>query len=81
MSTVRWESDWPLMGVDYDGNGVGEPVMEWQKPIVSTSAFLPQTDDEFDNSTLGLQWQWNHNPVEKHWSLKEKKGWLTLNRE
>ncbi len=78
LQPVRWESDWPLMGVDYDGNGVGEPVMEWQKPIVSTSAFLPQTDDEFDNSTLGLQWQWNHNPVEKHWSLKEKKGWLTL---
>ena len=55
LQPVRWQDDWPLMGVDYDGNGIGEP-----------------------SSVLGLQWQWNHNPVDTHWSLKEKKGWLTL---
>ena len=27
---------------------------------------------------LGLQWQWNHNPVDSAWSLDERKGWLTL---
>jgi beta-xylosidase len=27
---------------------------------------------------LGLQWQWNHNPVHEKWSLTERKGWLTL---
>ena len=36
LQPVRWQDDWPLMGVDYDGNGVGEPVMEWQKPITGT---------------------------------------------
>ena len=78
LQPVRWQDDWPLMGVDYDGNGIGEPVSEWQKPITSSLQFLPQTDDEFSSSTLGLQWQWNHNPVDTHWSSKEKKGWLTL---
>ena len=78
LQPVRWQDDWPLMGVDYDGNGVGEPVAEWQKPIASSSAFLPQTADDFNGTDLGLQWQWNHNPVDTHWSLKEKKGWLTL---
>lgn len=78
LQPVRWQDNWPLAGIDYDGNGIGEPVAEWQKPIPSSHHFLPQTDDEFSSSTLGLQWQWNHNPVDTHWSLKEKKGWLTL---
>jgi beta-xylosidase len=25
-----------------------------------------------------MQWQWNHNPVEGAWSLKERQGWLRL---
>ena len=78
LQPVRWQDDWPLMGVDYDGNGIGEPVAEWQKPMASSQTCLPQTDDDFSSSVLGLQWQWNHNPVDTHWSLKEKKGWLTL---
>ena len=78
LQPVRWQDDWPLMGVDYDGNGIGEPVAEWQKPMASSQTCLLQTDDDFSSSVLGLQWQWNHNPVDTHWSLKEKKGWLTL---
>jgi beta-xylosidase len=27
---------------------------------------------------LGLQWQWNHNPVDSAWSLSERRGWLTF---
>ena len=29
-------------------------------------------------SSLSPVWQWNHNPVDTHWSLAERKGWLTL---
>ena len=75
LQPVRWQDDWPLMGVDYDGNGVGEPVAAWTKPIPSSSAPLLQTDDDF-SGPLGLQWQWNHNPVASHWNLN--KGCLTL---
>ena len=75
LQPVRWQDDWPLMGIDYDGNGVGEPVAAWKKPIPSPSAPLLQTDDDF-SGPLGLQWQWNHNPVSSHWNLN--KGSLTL---
>ena len=77
LQPARWQNDWPLMGVDYDGNGVGEPVLAWKKPISSQPATMLQTDDDF-SGTLGLQWQWNHNPVDSHWSLTDRKGWLTL---
>ena len=92
LQPVRWQDDWPLIGVDYDGNGIGEPVAEWnlgrnQGDRLLDSAknhesvlMIPvtQPSDDFSSPALGLQWQWNHNPVDTHWSLKEKKGWLTL---
>ena len=30
------------------------------------------------HSSLKLCWQWNHNPVDKAWSLTERPGWLRL---
>ena len=77
LQPARWLDEWPLMGVDKDGNGIGEPVSSWQKPIKSAGRSLPQTDDDF-SSSLGLQWQWNHNPWDEAWSLTERKGFLTL---
>jgi beta-xylosidase/polygalacturonase len=77
LQPARWQDDWPVMGVDYDGNGIGEPVHEWQMPLNHGSFPVIQTDDDFSGS-LGLQWQWNHNPQDSHWSLSERKGYLTL---
>ena len=34
--------------------------------------------DEFSDKTMKIQWQWNHNPVNKAWSLSERKGFLRL---
>ncbi|MBR4924710.1 MAG: glycoside hydrolase 43 family protein [Prevotella sp.] len=80
LQPARWKDDWPLMGVDIDGNGIGEPVSVWKKPDVHTEnkSMLPQTSDDFSNTQLGLQWQWCHNPDNEHWSLTERQGWLTL---
>jgi beta-xylosidase len=36
------------------------------------------TSDNFDNTTLGLQWQWNHNPDDARWSLQERPGFMRL---
>lgn len=83
LQPARWQDDWPLMGVDLDGNGVGEPVAEWRKPTITPVGLRApisplSTFSEFSSSQLGLQWQWNHNPVDSYWSLQERKGWLTL---
>jgi beta-xylosidase len=78
LQPARWKDDWPLMGVDIDGNGVGEPVAVWTKPYPQSQPMLPATSDDFSSSQLGLQWQWCHNPVDTAWSLTEHKGFLTL---
>ena len=57
--------------------------MVWTKPAVGsdTKPRLPQTDDNFNQQQLGLQWQWCHNPDNNHWSLTERKGWLTISAQ
>ena len=37
-----------------------------------------QRDDDFSSAKLKPIWQWNHIPVDKKWSLTEKKGVLRL---
>lgn len=64
LQPVKWENDWPLMGKDFDGNGVGEPVQTYKKPKTNKdyAILTPPESTEFDQDSLGLQWQWNANP-------------------
>lgn len=81
LQPMRWENDWPVMGNDYDKNGIGEPVAKFKKPNVGRKVFpveVPQTNDEFNKDKLGLQWQWQANPDSKWYSLKDRKGWMRL---
>lgn len=78
LQPMHWENGWPVIGVDLDRNGIGEPVYSWKKPIESSEIFAPQTDDNFSSEKLSLQWQWNHNPVNEAWSLTSPTGCLTL---
>jgi beta-xylosidase len=79
LQPVHWHDDWPVIGIDIDRNGIGEPVYVWKKPATGKSAVhAPQTDDAFNAPPLGLQWQFNHNPDNTAWSLSEKNGYLCL---
>ena len=80
LQPVFWDNDWPKMGLDKDGNGIGEPVDSYKKPGVGRSypVQTPQTSDEFENEKLGLQWQWHANYQNQWWSLTERQGCLRL---
>ena len=64
LQPMEWTSDgWPVIGLDKDGDGVGEPVMKHRKPaLASSGVFQPAESDEFDSTELGLQWQWHGVP-------------------
>lgn len=80
LQPVTWEDGWPLMGIDRNGDGIGEPVMEYKKPNVGKTypVKTPQTSDEFEESKLGLQWQWHANPKAGWHSLTANPGNLRL---
>ena len=75
LNPVRWVDDWPLMGIDVDGNGVGEPVATYAKPAVAGSVppEAPATSDTFAGP-LGLEWQWQGNPQPEWASLSARQA-------
>jgi beta-xylosidase len=68
------------MGEDRDGNGIGEPVLVHAKPKVASTQpiSIPQTSDEFEGRSLGLQWQWNANHEDGWASLDARQRHLRL---
>lgn len=78
LQPMTWEDGWPKMGLDYYGNGVGEPVQEWDMPIAGGEICKPQANDSFDGKSLGLQWQANHIFITENISFDKKDGWLSI---
>ena len=69
----RWVNGWPMLG---DENG---KVPETVRPLVNGQpATAIVKSDDFSSDKLGLHWQWNHNPIDEAWSLKERPGFLRL---
>ena len=67
LQPMKWVNDWPVIGIDKDGDGCGEPVLTYQKPNIGKTYPIctPQESDEFDGYTLSPQWQWHANINEK----------------
>ena len=63
LNPMKWVNDWPVIGTDEDGNGIGNPVRTYKKPNVGRTypIMTPPESDEFNGSELGLQWQWHAN--------------------
>ncbi|GEC71475.1 Beta-xylosidase [Flavobacterium flevense] len=73
---VKWEDGWPILGV----NGkvpefLDLPPSKGLIPgIVNSDEFTRKKSDK----DLSLVWQWNHNPDNSLWSVRERKGYLRL---
>lgn len=73
---VKWENGWPILG---DNGKVPEtldlPASKGLIPgIVNSDEFTRKKSD----AALPLVWQWNHNPDNSLWSVRERKGFLRL---
>lgn len=67
LQPARWKNDWLVIGEDKDGDGCGDPVLTWKKPnLPSSGNFQPAEDDDFNSTTLGLQWQFE-GPYSQYW--------------
>ncbi|GAA3745861.1 glycoside hydrolase 43 family protein [Flavobacterium ginsengisoli] len=79
LQPMKWVNDWPVMGEDYDKNGIGEPVTTYKKPNVGKKYPIeaPAESDEFNEPRLGLQWQWQANR-QINWGFPTSLGYLNL---
>lgn len=63
LNPMKWINDWPVIGNDSDGDGCGEPVSRYRKPLAGKRfpVETPAESDEFNSRKLGLQWEWHAN--------------------
>jgi beta-xylosidase len=80
LQPMQWKNDWPIIGIDTDGNGIGEPVSIYKKPNIGNTFSITslKASDEFNDTKLGLQWQWHANP-KVYWGFPSNLGYYTLN--
>ncbi len=83
LQPVTWKNAWPIIGVDTNNDGIGEPVEEWKKPNVGRNYPITplESSDQFNSHQYGLQWQWqaNQNPSEQWGWSSANLGFLRLN--
>lgn len=74
LQPVAWVDGWPMVGIN------GKAVTKYKKPNVGKTYPITElpTSDNFNETTLGMQWGWNHNPEPSKWSLSARKGFLRL---
>jgi beta-xylosidase len=75
ISPIFWTNNWPVWGTT---NAPGRVPATAPLPIAGAPADKIPTSDDFSSPTLGLQWQFNHNPDNTRWSLTARPGFLRL---
>ena len=80
LAPITWKDGWPMIGLE--GN-LGRAPRTWLKPNVFSNASSSsisssssggkapyQRSEDFNGKALGRVWQWNHNPDDAKWNLK-----------
>jgi beta-xylosidase len=74
---VEWVDGWPMMG-DRSKDDLGAMVWQGAMPAIQKNKLSLQRSDDFNDSSLPPQWQWNYQPRNDKFSLTERPGWLRL---
>ena len=78
LQPVHWQDGWPLMGRTGRTASANRFALRKAGHRAGLSVAIPQTSDEFDSPTLGLQWQWQANFSEGWFSLSARNNRLRL---
>ena len=68
-----WKDGWP----EPEGGSKKAPAT-LSLPADPEPGYGMVTSDDFDSDVLALEWQWNHNPDDKNWSLTANPGHLRI---
>ena len=70
LAPITWKDGWPMLGLE--GN-LGRAPRTWLKPNINADvkSHAPyERNEDFNAKKLGRVWQWNHNPDDTKWGLK-----------
>ncbi|MCT8139953.1 glycosyl hydrolase 43 family protein [Anaerobacillus sp. CMMVII] len=72
---VTWRDNWPVFGEQ------GTVPKHMSIPVSSKNIknnIIKSDEFNYDNNSLEMAWQWNHNPDNQNWSLTERPGYLRM---
>jgi beta-xylosidase len=76
LAPVTWEDGWPVIGVNGQvPDTLDLPASRGLMPGIIASDDFTRTPDQPD---LPLVWQWNHQPDNSLWSVREREGYLRM---
>jgi beta-xylosidase len=80
LEPMKWIDNWPVIGVNQNADGKGEPVSIFKKPNVGKTYAIttPEESDEFNENKLSMQWQWMGNPQPNWYFMDAAHGKLRL---
>ncbi len=88
LQPMSWSEDgWCIIGVDQNGDGIGEPVLKYRRPAVAeqykgvrlSGVSALATSTGFTGTSIPLNWQWEANPKFHWFMLNPSLGCLRLN--
>ena len=81
LQPMKWVDDWPVIGSDEDGDGIGEPVTSFTMPGTGNTvqSYSLHWGGAFCGTTLPPQWQWHANPSLTWGYPSEAYGFYRLN--
>ena len=68
---MKWVDGWPVV----EGGKAPKTI---ELPNGQMPGYNMVTSDEFEEDKLPLEWEWNHNPDNAHWSLSARKGFMRI---
>ena len=68
---MKWVDGWPVV----EGGKTPKTI---ELPNGQMPGYNMVTSDEFEEDKLPLEWEWNHNPDNAHWSLSARKGFMRI---
>jgi beta-xylosidase len=74
---VTWIDGWPIIGKP-GVDGIGNMVWSGPMPIAGSAPTALWASDDFHESALRPEWEWQYQPRADKWSLSERPGALRL---
>lgn len=84
LQPMTWTEDgWCIIGVDSNGDGIGEPVLNYRRPATGSAPAVKglsalAVTSNFTGTSIPLNWQWNANPQFNWFMMNPSLGCLRL---
>jgi len=73
LQPMAWKNDWPVIGLDKNGEGVGEPVITYPAPFQKPTDHIEKDENPFQwNANPGPNWQFTYLNTSRNYAVLQE---------